>query len=251
MITDSEIRQHADHHGVPELQIRRDWVISHILHALESVQQHTPMVFYGGTALCRTWCPDLRLSEDIDLLTSDFSTATEIVPVRLRQLLRREFPDLSWAAGPIRDQIVTAQVAAAQQTIKVQLVEPRLREADIPTTEADVALRYSDLPTTARLTVPTQDGFAAMKLMAWHQRQAPRDLIDLSALAAVGAVSAQALDLTEHITGVRLGARILDQKLSPTVLQSWNEQLVHQIQDPPTPESCLASLLTAVRLADE
>ena len=67
MITDSEIREHAERHGVPELQIRRDWVISHVLPSLASIQQQTPIVFYGGTALCRTWCPDLRLSEDIDL----------------------------------------------------------------------------------------------------------------------------------------------------------------------------------------
>jgi len=251
MITDSEIREHAERHGVPELQINRDWAISHVRRALASMQQHPPIVFCGGNALCRTWCPDLRLSEDIDLLTMDFTDAVDTVPAHLRRLLRREFPELQWTAGPIRDRMVTAQVEAGQQTIKVQLVEPRMREIDIPTTEADVALRYSDVPATTRLTVPTPEGFAAMKLMAWHQRQAPRDLIDLAALSAVGAITATTLDLTEHVSGTRLGARVLDQKLPPAVSRLWNNQLTHQMQDPPSPQSCLTSLLTAARLADE
>ena len=202
MITDSEIREHAEHHGVPEMQIGLDWMISHVLHALASAQQETPIVFYGGTALCRTWCPDLRLSEDIDLLVLSFLDAIEAVPTMLRRLLRHEFPELNWIAGPIRDRMVTGQLEADQQTIKVQLVEPRMRESDIPTTRTDVALRYSDLPATTRLTVPTPEGFAAMKIMAWHQRQAPRDLIDLAALADTGAITKTALDLTEHVSAL-------------------------------------------------
>ena len=117
MITDSEISRHAERHGVPEMQVRRDWMISHVLHALASIQQETPIVFYGGTALCRTWCPDLRLSEDIDLLALNFLDATEAVPKMLRRLLRHEFPDLTWIAGPIRDRMVTAQLEAGPQTV--------------------------------------------------------------------------------------------------------------------------------------
>jgi predicted nucleotidyltransferase len=43
-------------------------------------------------------------------------------------------------------------------------------------------LRYSDLPESAELRVPTPSGFAAMKLMAWFDRHTPRDLYDLAAL---------------------------------------------------------------------
>ena len=251
MIPESEIRGHVKRYGVPELQVRRDWVISHVLHALTSVQEETSIVFYGGTALCRTWCPELRLSEDVDLLTTDFTDAAEIIPSRLRRLLRREFPDLTWTAGPIREGTITAQVDAGRHTIKVQLVEPRVREGDIPTASADVALRYSDLPATVRLTVPTPEGFAAMKLMAWHDRGAPRDLIDLAALADIGAITSVALDLTQHVSGTRLGAVILDQKLPPAVLRMWDAELMHQLQDPPTPQNCLARLVSAARIADK
>lgn len=48
---------------------------SHVIAALadltEDGAQH--VVFFGGTALCRTWCPDLRLSEEIDLLINTWT----------------------------------------------------------------------------------------------------------------------------------------------------------------------------------
>jgi len=72
MIALTEIQSRASRDGVPEEQIWRDWFISHVLHALETIQEETPITFYGGTALYRTWCPELRYSEDVDLLVGDF-----------------------------------------------------------------------------------------------------------------------------------------------------------------------------------
>jgi len=52
--------------GVTEAQARRDFVVSWMLW---SISRSTPdLVFFGGTALSRTLLPDLRLSEDIDLM---------------------------------------------------------------------------------------------------------------------------------------------------------------------------------------
>lgn len=52
--------------GVALDQVRRDYLISLVLWAL---QVHTDdLVFFGGTALARTYLADGRLSEDIDLI---------------------------------------------------------------------------------------------------------------------------------------------------------------------------------------
>jgi hypothetical protein len=52
--------------GVARDQVLRDHLISHLLAAL-SEHCRDQVVFFGGTALSRTFVPDGRLSEDIDL----------------------------------------------------------------------------------------------------------------------------------------------------------------------------------------
>ena len=56
--------------GVAEAQVRRDHAISHILAAL-SRRHSEELIFFGGTALSRTYLLDERLSEDIDLIAVD------------------------------------------------------------------------------------------------------------------------------------------------------------------------------------
>ena len=47
--------------------------------------------------LCRTWCDDSRLSEDIDLLVADHIAAAESIPSLVTRSLRREFPRAAWS----------------------------------------------------------------------------------------------------------------------------------------------------------
>jgi len=56
--------------GVAEAQVQRDHAISHILAAL-SRHRREELIFFGGTALSRTYLLDERLSEDIDLIAID------------------------------------------------------------------------------------------------------------------------------------------------------------------------------------
>ncbi len=56
--------------GVADEQVIRDHAISHVLAALARSDVRDDLVFIGGTALSRTFLTDLRLSEDIDLLTT-------------------------------------------------------------------------------------------------------------------------------------------------------------------------------------
>lgn len=248
MISSNELQATADTLGVPLIQVRRDHLISHVLHAVAELPTDGSVVFFGGTALCRTWCPDLRLSEDIDLIVADYPAAATAIPQHISRRLRREFPDLEWG-NPVLANSTTTLIAASAglgASIKVQFVEPRPQEGVIPVEIVPVDLRYSDLPSATNLVVPTKEGFAAMKLMAWHQRQAPRDLYDLAALAAVGAVTEEAIELTNEIIGYPLGHDMLNQKLTPRVLARWQNELAHQVADFRSAEQCLADLLHAL-----
>ncbi|MEO8519632.1 MAG: nucleotidyl transferase AbiEii/AbiGii toxin family protein, partial [Dermatophilaceae bacterium] len=60
--------------GVALEQVRRDYLISLVLVA---VQAHTDdVIFFGGTALARTFLTGGRLSEDIDLMAVTDRSAT-------------------------------------------------------------------------------------------------------------------------------------------------------------------------------
>jgi hypothetical protein len=62
-----DLQRVMDQFGVSEEQVRRDHAISHILAAL-SRSHREQLIFFGGTALSRTFLLDGRLSEDIDLI---------------------------------------------------------------------------------------------------------------------------------------------------------------------------------------
>src|SRR5680860_1928384 len=55
--------------GVSTQLVERDHLISHVLGSLSAMEGSDELVFFGGTALSRTSLPNLRLSEDIDLIT--------------------------------------------------------------------------------------------------------------------------------------------------------------------------------------
>lgn len=247
MIPASEIRTAAAALLVPEFQIVRDHVVSHILHALQTFNGIDDVVFFGGTALCRTWCPGLRLSEDIDLIVNEYPGACETILDHIKTAKRSEFPDLAWGPFDSNNDTQTTIVTTGSSTIKLQFVKPRPREDVIPITRADVALRYSDLPPSTELRVPTAVGFAAMKLMAWHQRQACRDLYDLAALAEIGAISDESVDLTYQVTNSRIGHDALNHRLTPRVLNNWDGQLAHQLHAPRSAHECHDALLAALQ----
>src|SRR5699024_2910655 len=67
MLDEDEAINSAQKFGVAESQVRRDHVISHVLGAL-AVSVEDDVDCFGGTALTRIHLPDMRLSEDIDLI---------------------------------------------------------------------------------------------------------------------------------------------------------------------------------------
>lgn len=239
MIGPAELAEHATRFGAPESQVARDHMISHVLLALSA--QNDRVTFFGGTALCRTWLPDLRLSEDIDLLVDTTSIGPELTKI-VSQQIRREFPNHEWSEHESRHQVATWILSDTEIAVRVQFVEWRKGWHSIPTTNAAVQLRYSDLPESANLLVPTPSGFATLKLMAWYDRHAPRDLFDLAALADADMIDRGALDLIGPIAGFTPSPTNLERTVPPSAIKAWQSELGHQVTEFRTAESCLETV---------
>ncbi|MDQ1305305.1 MAG: hypothetical protein QG671_1136 [Actinomycetota bacterium] len=69
MLDAEEIARVSETFGVSASQVRRDYLISHLL-GLLSEYLPDEILFFGGTALARTHLVDGRLSEDIEALLS-------------------------------------------------------------------------------------------------------------------------------------------------------------------------------------
>ncbi|NOY56075.1 MAG: nucleotidyl transferase AbiEii/AbiGii toxin family protein [Actinobacteria bacterium] len=239
MISADELRAHVAAFGVPEDQIMRDHLISHVLRAL-SETSNNEIVFFGGTALCRTWCADSRLSEDIDLLVDDHNHAAQTLPSLVSRGIRREFPDTRWEDGGRRHEVDTKILLVGDAiALNVQFARWRSDWRGLPVTSAEVRLRYSDLPEHVLLTVPTGSSFVAMKLIAWGDRHTPRDLFDLHDLALRGYFTSVVPALVKEITGAALSLAMLESRVPRQVEESWEAELGHQLGDLPCPATCL------------
>lgn len=232
MIDDREVRQRASSLGVPEGQVRRDHLLSHLINVLQEVHDVT---FIGGTALNRTHLPDLRLSEDLDIHLLD--DRPEAVVQTLARGVRLEFPSLSTNEMQRREDVHTFLLNTEGLTVHVQIVRRRGAWAALPTQQAHVRLHYSDLAETALLPVPTADSFGAMKLTAYIERDAPRDLFDLRGLAEGRMLTHQTLDLTKQLLGRTLTPQEFERVPDA---EAWTTELSHQVADPGDPEAALA-----------
>lgn len=185
----------AERFGVDTEQVRRDNLLSHVLAAITSGISTDDVVFFGGTALSRTYLADARLSEDIDLIAlaprAQLAAAIESAVARG---LARSHGRVTWLPA------LTATAGSQPATLSVEGVDGiqvQLLAGDgytWPTEVRDVEQRYSDAP-PARLRTLTASAFAAAKLAAWMDRRAPRDLYDQWALSERGLVDDAALDV--------------------------------------------------------
>jgi predicted nucleotidyltransferase component of viral defense system len=211
--------------GVGPEQVVRDHVISHVLAAISEVSIDD-VLFFGGTALSRTHLPELRLSEDIDLIALDDRTLVgQRIEESIVRRLRRTFGVVSFtpALGRTRHSEPTVLDIAGIR-IQIQLLSaegyPRW-----PTEVVELEQRYSDAP-PARLRVYSSAGFVASKLAAWNDRATPRDLYDLWALARAGLIDREAVRLFG-----RLGPYTNAERVSFSHLPSpedWERALSHQ-----------------------
>jgi predicted nucleotidyltransferase component of viral defense system len=143
-------------------------------------------VFFGGTALSRTYLTASRLSEDLDLIAvAPRSQVAADLQAAIRTGLARSHGAVTWR--PALTATTGSQPAVLivddQTSVQLQLVEGS--GYTWPTEVDDLEQRYADAP-PARMTVLTAPGAAAAKLSAWIERRAPRDLYDLWAWPSAG-----------------------------------------------------------------
>lgn len=231
MIDDREIRGLSVQLGVPENQVRRDHLLSHLIGALPLEDR---VVFIGGTALNRTHLPDVRLSEDLDvhLIEGD---ADEFVD-RLLEEVRFEYPGISVVSASRRSDVATYFLEVDGLRLQIQMIGNRPKWEQLPAESTQVRLRYSDLPGSVDVIVPTVEALGAMKLVAYVDRAAPRDLFDLKELAVRGALR----DETGGLTRQMLGRSLAKQEfMSGPTADEWRVELSHQVAEPGTPDEAL------------
>ena len=238
----------AEQFGADIEQVRRDHLISHMLGAIAVGVPTDAVVFFGGTALSRTYLTDARLSEDIDLIAL---APRADVAVRIEAALRRGLarshgrptwrPALSATSG---SQPATLAVEGAA-SVQVQLVSG---EGYLwPTEVRDIDQRYSDAP-PARLRTLTSAGFAAAKLTAWMERHAPRDLYDLWAMSEGELIDADALEVFARCGPQGRPPASWVFKTAPDET-AWRRALGHQTRLRVSAREALDSVREAWRLA--
>lgn len=247
MLDRAEATAVAQRFGVAPNQIRRDHLISHLLAALVPLADN--LIFFGGTALSRTFVPDGRLSEDIDLIAiGNRSRVARLLEEQLVRGVRREFPGLRWAR-PLRTAGTASAVLAEPDglSVRVQLL-PAHGYPPWPTRSMPLVQRYSDAP-PAVLTVPTRASFAAWKTVTWSDRAACRDLYDLWALANLGAIDdeTRALYVRYGPSGSAPPRRLFAR---PPAEQAWQRDVGGQTHLTVTAAAALAVVRDAWRRVD-
>ena len=238
MININERQEIQDLFGVSQGQVNRDHAISHTLSALQLLE--TKFVFFGGTALSRTFLDKGRLSEDIDLYTADRDALCSELD-ELPNFLEEEFPQANWNLRPSQTSELghSSLVCEPSIQIKVQIVDSSQRVwLKIPTQLSEIQQRYSDAPRT-KLWTPTFDGFIVMKTLAWLDRRSPRDLFDLYGLSKERDVT----EVVRELVGELCGHQITTGMLNRPPIGAWHEQLAHQTNLQITAEESLEGVL--------
>ncbi|MGH3384233.1 MAG: nucleotidyl transferase AbiEii/AbiGii toxin family protein [Nocardioidaceae bacterium] len=105
----AELDRYTSDFAVARTQIRRDHAISHVLGALADSPATDQLIFYGGPALSRTLLPQLRLSEDVDLIAC--GDRAEVAEHVVALGAAREVPDDLGAVHRRFDPLALEQVA--------------------------------------------------------------------------------------------------------------------------------------------
>lgn len=190
------------HFGVDQHAIEHDRLISHILAALAADPGLTPIAFFGGSSLHRTYVGDERLSEDIDLHVRVRADWVRLFETHTIERLQRQWPDATWELIPSPyDHVTQGFVRVGDLTVTIQAIEP---PTEYPKQPTQVRLRYNDAPAEyVEIPAPTVASFGALKAVAWADRAAPRDLFDLACLAELGALDSDAAQICTQLRGSR------------------------------------------------
>jgi len=223
----AEMERVAVRFGVGMEQVRRDHLISHVLAALAADISTDDLVFFGGTALSRTYLADARLSEDIDLIARiPRAELARQIERAVRRGIARSHGRPTWRPALTATTGSQPTVLAVPDSTSVQVQLLGGEGYDWPTEVVEIEQRYSDAP-PARLRVLTADAFAAAKLSAWIDRGSPRDMYDLWAMSERHLIGASALRvfISHGPFGKPPDAWVFDRKLDEG---EWMRALGHQ-----------------------
>ncbi|MDP1878076.1 MAG: nucleotidyl transferase AbiEii/AbiGii toxin family protein [Actinomycetota bacterium] len=227
MLPDGDRRRVKESFGADDHQVERDYLISHVL-AVLSTRLPDRVKFYGGTALARTFLPEGRLSEDIDLIAlgrrQDVAAAVETA---IANDLAREFgrPTFTPTLADTRVPAAAFVQFPSGAALQIQLL-PEDHYAPWPFEARVLDQRFAGVP-PATLLVPTLPSFVAWKTTAWLDRRSPRDLWDLAALAQRGAVDAEAAMLFRRLGPYTSQPSEASLPSAPSE-DAWRQELAHQ-----------------------
>lgn len=224
-----EIARYTSLFGVEPTQIQHDFVVSHVLSAI--AEHRDRIVFFGGTALSRTYLDGLRLSEDIDLLAiGSRAEVARMLDGAIGERLERRFGvvDADPWLSETRVDTDPCVFHIGGTDLRIQLLRgdsyPRW-----PTTASVIEQRYAEVPDITLMTL-TASGFTAAKTVAWcdESRNAPRDLYDLWALGQRGHINAAAAaEFKRHGPTGRVPSSSIMPRRPPTD-REWRDALAHQ-----------------------
>jgi len=234
-----ERRDWAGRFGVAPGAIDHDHLISHLLLALSTWEQD--VLFYGGTALLRTHLSGIRLSEDIDLQIDSPGHHADPLGGHLLRAIRRDYPDAAWERQSAPRGQTIGYLKADDLAVRVHAVCP---DENLPAETVPIELRYSDLPKSAPLRIPTRSALTAMKTGAYMDRAAPRDLVDLDGLAEIGALDEEAARVLKGVFGIEVVRQEFD-RVRPSTMQAWEAELGLLMREIPSPEACLRRVRNA------
>ena len=244
MLTDSDRERIKTKFGADDTQVERDHLISRLLAEL-SREMQSLLKFYGGTALSRSYLPNGRLSEDVDLIA--VGPRTEIAQQVMRALtlgLAREFgrPTFTPALNQVRGAAPVVMRVPSGPQVQLQLL-PENHYPAWPFHLTTLPSRYSDCE-PAELSIPTRDAFVAWKTSAFMDRRASRDLWDLAALAELAAFTPEAGSLFEQFGPLR---RLPSESTIPGApdQSTWERDLSHQTRLALTAEEARARVVDA------
>lgn len=227
MLSDADRRQVRDVFGADDAQVERDHLISHALAAI-SADLGERVTFYGGTALARSFLPQGRLSEDIDLIAVGPRAQVAAALARtLTRRLARDFgrPEFLPALVNSRGAEPVTVAFPSGPRIQVQLL-PADHYPAWPIESRDLVQRYEDAG-PATLMVPSLDAFVAWKTVTFMDRRAPRDLWDLAALARLQPFTAGAAELFARLGPFRSVPSASTIPAAPTETL-WQRDIAHQ-----------------------
>ena len=213
--------------GVGIEQVRRDHLISHVLAALARSLPTDDVVFFGGTALSRTFLVDARLSEDVDLIAlAPRAEVARAIEHAVARGLARTHGRVSWRPALTATTGSRPAVLLAGEALGVQVQLVPGAGYLWPTEVRAIEQRYADAP-PARLRTLTASGFAAAKLAAWMDRRASRDLYDMWALAERGHIGSDAMDVFTRFGPTARAPEDWVFASGPTQ-STWEHDLAHQ-----------------------